>query len=123
MGRSDQSYGISILMCIYLFKSALFILFFFATTPTSWRLPGFTTLLYAKHKMTNAIIIGAGPSGIAMAHKLKQKLGFDDFMVCCDFSTFHRLFLQYLLTTDRSMRNWMERVAHGEPIYTLDGEP
>ncbi|KAG9186591.1 hypothetical protein G6011_09699 [Alternaria panax] len=31
--------------------------------------------------MVNAIIIGAGPSGIAMAHKLKQSLGFNDFIV------------------------------------------
>ncbi|KAM0321594.1 hypothetical protein ACHAQA_010020 [Verticillium albo-atrum] len=29
----------------------------------------------------NAIIIGAGPSGIAMAHKLKHELGFDDFVI------------------------------------------
>jgi cation diffusion facilitator CzcD-associated flavoprotein CzcO len=29
----------------------------------------------------SAIIIGAGPSGIAMAHKLKQKLGFNNFTV------------------------------------------
>ena len=29
----------------------------------------------------DAIIIGAGPSGIAMAHKLKQKLGFEKFTV------------------------------------------
>jgi cation diffusion facilitator CzcD-associated flavoprotein CzcO len=29
----------------------------------------------------NIILIGAGPSGIAMAHTLKYKLGFDDFMV------------------------------------------
>jgi len=29
----------------------------------------------------NAIIIGAGPSGIAMAHSLKKKLGFNDFEV------------------------------------------
>lgn len=29
----------------------------------------------------DAIIIGAGPSGIAMAHSLKHKLGFNDFMV------------------------------------------
>lgn len=27
----------------------------------------------------DAIIIGAGPSGIAMAHKLKHELGFEDF--------------------------------------------
>ncbi|OAL03644.1 FAD/NAD(P)-binding domain-containing protein [Phaeosphaeriaceae sp. SRC1lsM3a] len=31
--------------------------------------------------MVNAIIIGAGPSGIAMAHKLKQTLGFNDFTI------------------------------------------
>ncbi|KAJ4985449.1 monooxygenase [Stagonosporopsis vannaccii] len=31
--------------------------------------------------MVNAIIIGAGPSGIAMAHKLKQTLGYNDFTV------------------------------------------
>lgn len=29
----------------------------------------------------DAVIIGAGPSGIAMAHKLKQKLGFENFTV------------------------------------------
>jgi hypothetical protein len=28
-----------------------------------------------------AIIIGAGPSGIAMAHTMKNKLGYNDFMV------------------------------------------
>lgn len=27
------------------------------------------------------IVIGTGPSGIAMAHTLKHKLGFDDFTV------------------------------------------
>lgn len=27
----------------------------------------------------NIILIGAGPSGIAMAHTIKHKLGFDDF--------------------------------------------
>lgn len=27
------------------------------------------------------IVIGAGPSGIALAHTLKHKLGFDDFTV------------------------------------------
>jgi cation diffusion facilitator CzcD-associated flavoprotein CzcO len=34
----------------------------------------------SKHSI-NAIIIGAGPSGIAMAHSLKYKLEFDDFTV------------------------------------------
>lgn len=29
----------------------------------------------------SAIIIGSGPSGIAMAHKLKCELGFEDFIV------------------------------------------
>jgi cation diffusion facilitator CzcD-associated flavoprotein CzcO len=29
----------------------------------------------------DAIIIGAGPSGIAMAHTLKYKYGFNDFVV------------------------------------------
>lgn len=29
----------------------------------------------------DAIIIGAGPSGIAIAHKLKHELGFDDFII------------------------------------------
>ncbi|KAI6828052.1 monooxygenase [Hortaea werneckii] len=29
----------------------------------------------------NAIIIGAGPSGISMGHKLKHELGFNDFMI------------------------------------------
>lgn len=27
------------------------------------------------------IIVGAGPSGIAMAHKLKHELGFEDFII------------------------------------------
>lgn len=30
------------------------------------------------------IVIGAGPSGIALAHALKQKLGFHDFTVSRD---------------------------------------
>ena len=29
----------------------------------------------------SAIIIGAGPSGIAMAHKMKHELGFEDFTI------------------------------------------
>ena len=29
----------------------------------------------------NIILIGAGPSGISMAHTIKHKLGFDDFTV------------------------------------------
>lgn len=29
----------------------------------------------------DAIIIGAGPSGIAMAYKLKHELGFEDFTI------------------------------------------
>lgn len=29
----------------------------------------------------SAIIIGAGPSGVAMAHKLKHELQFDDFTI------------------------------------------
>lgn len=29
----------------------------------------------------NAIIIGAGPSGIAMGHKMKHELGFEDFTI------------------------------------------
>jgi cation diffusion facilitator CzcD-associated flavoprotein CzcO len=32
-------------------------------------------------KEANAIIIGAGPSGISMAHSLKKKLGFNNFEV------------------------------------------
>lgn len=34
---------------------------------------------YASH--LDAIIIGAGPAGIAMAYQLKQKLGFEEFTV------------------------------------------
>lgn len=29
----------------------------------------------------NAIIIGAGPAGIAMGYRLKHDLGFDDFTI------------------------------------------
>jgi cation diffusion facilitator CzcD-associated flavoprotein CzcO len=29
----------------------------------------------------SAIIIGAGPSGIAMAHKMEYELGFNDFIL------------------------------------------
>lgn len=36
--------------------------------------PGYDTSL-------NAIIIGAGPAGIAMAYQLKHQLGFQDFTV------------------------------------------
>lgn len=32
-------------------------------------------------KAPNAIIIGAGPAGIAMAYRLKHDLKFDDFTV------------------------------------------
>lgn len=32
----------------------------------------------------SAIIIGAGPSGISLAHTLKYKMGFEDFMVSSD---------------------------------------
>ena len=35
-----------------------------------------------EHQRTgNVVILGAGPSGIAMAHTLKHKLGLDDFLV------------------------------------------
>ncbi len=34
---------------------------------------------YAKE--LNAIIVGAGPAGIAMAYRLKHDLGFEDFTV------------------------------------------
>lgn len=37
-------------------------------------------LLYAKMDPT-AIIIGAGPSGIALAHKLKHTLGYENFTI------------------------------------------
>ena len=29
----------------------------------------------------NAIIIGAGPSGISLAYRLRHELGFDDFLI------------------------------------------
>ncbi|KAH8585503.1 monooxygenase [Bisporella sp. PMI_857] len=34
-----------------------------------------------ENRSLDAIIIGAGPSGIAMAHSLKHKLGFEDFVI------------------------------------------
>lgn len=36
------------------------------------------------------IVIGAGPSGIALAHTLKHKLGFDDFTVSNKGNKIHR---------------------------------
>lgn len=38
------------------------------------RAPGYDTSL-------NAIIVGAGPAGIAMAYQLKHTLGFQDFTI------------------------------------------
>jgi cation diffusion facilitator CzcD-associated flavoprotein CzcO len=35
----------------------------------------------AYSKELNAIIIGAGPAGIAMAYRLKHDLGFEDFSI------------------------------------------
>ena len=46
---------------------------------------GQTMLAVAGQSMSDApniIIIGAGASGIAMAHQLKHGLGFSDFTVC-----------------------------------------
>jgi cation diffusion facilitator CzcD-associated flavoprotein CzcO len=35
----------------------------------------------------NAIIIGAGPGGIALAYRLRHELGFDDFVVSIPMAT------------------------------------
>jgi uncharacterized NAD(P)/FAD-binding protein YdhS len=54
-------------------------------------------------KDVSAIIIGAGPSGIAMAHKLKQKLGFNDFTVSRTSDCLHQG--KYFNRECRSTRN------------------
>jgi hypothetical protein len=40
--------------------------------------------IMAYSKTPTVIIIGAGPSGIATAHKLKTELGFNDFLACVE---------------------------------------
>lgn len=40
-----------------------------------------SSAMYTRQDNIDAIIIGAGPSGVAMAHSLKHKLGFDNFAV------------------------------------------
>lgn len=37
--------------------------------------------IFRPNPSPNVIIIGAGPSGVSLAHTLKHKMGFDDFMV------------------------------------------
>jgi hypothetical protein len=70
-------------------------------------------------KDVSAIIIGAGPSGIAMAHKLKQKLGFNDFTVSRTSDCLHQR--KYLTSECRSTRNWMDLAELGGQIYILGG--
>jgi thioredoxin reductase len=52
----------------------------------------------------NAIIIGAGPSGIAMAHKLRQKLGFKNFVVSLVLSHF---IYRAISDFPRCTKSWM----------------
>lgn len=65
------------------------------------------------------IVIGAGPSGIALAHTLKHKLGFDDFTVgtprkeepdCKDSGPLTNLRVGYY----SSMTSSMVLAEHGE---------
>jgi hypothetical protein len=50
-------------------------------TQSSVSAPDSVSVMSRQQNSINAIIIGAGPSGIAMAHSLKFKLGFDSFTV------------------------------------------
>lgn len=75
--------------------------------------------MYVRQDGIDAIIIGAGPSGIAMAHSLKHKLGFDNFAVR---DAILELLLLLLIRSNRSTRNWMARAVHGEQIHILDGK-
>lgn len=64
----------------------------------------------------DAIIIGAGPSGIAMAHKLKQ-LGFEKFKVrLTELAVGSRG-----SCTTRSTKSWTDQAEHGGQTCTLAG--
>lgn len=62
------------------------------------------------------IVIGAGPSGIALAHSLKCKLGFDDFTVSVVTMGAARIGTEL---GSRSMTRRMALEAHGEQIPIL----
>jgi cation diffusion facilitator CzcD-associated flavoprotein CzcO len=47
---------------------------------------------------THVIVIGAGPSGIALAHTLKHKLGFNDFTVSASLAENEKEYLQHKWT-------------------------
>ncbi len=70
----------------------------------------------------DAIIIGAGPSGIAMAHSLKHKLNINNFTVRAQscFANFYILFA-FLTSILRYTRSSMDLEALGEKILILDG--
>ncbi|KMU75446.1 hypothetical protein CISG_05081 [Coccidioides immitis RMSCC 3703] len=61
------------------------------------------------------IVIGAGPSGICIAHEMKHNMGFDDFMVQDEIPA-SSICLFNLHA--RSMKNWTGPGEHGGPITT-----
>jgi cation diffusion facilitator CzcD-associated flavoprotein CzcO len=66
----------------------------------------------------NTIIIGAGVSGIAMAHTLRCRLGYTDFEVYSG-STIMTVVADSL---SRSLRSAIPLEARGKSIHILDGK-
>lgn len=73
----------------------------------------------------NVIVVGAGPSGIAVAHALRIGLGFDNFMVShlltsrnCSMS---RVYLM-LISHHRCTRKILESEVRGNRILIQDGK-
>jgi hypothetical protein len=67
---------------------------------------------------SDAIIIGTGPSGISMAHSLRHKLGFTNFMA----GRYHWEEVNKELIFERCMRSWTAPEELGEPILTQAGK-
>lgn len=68
---------------------------------------------------TNTIIVGAGVSGIAMAHTLKCRLGYTDFEASSNMIQQANAMVDNFL---RSLKNAIPLEALGKPIHILDGK-